>query len=459
MDEKITIEPGTFEKIKENSSRPLHIVLIATKPDIIKQAPLILELKKRNENILIVHSGQHYDWNLSKGMEAEFNIIPDINLNVKGETLYEQQSQIIQRFGEVIHEIKKINKKIIPYTYSDTTTAVAGGIASFANRIAVAHVEAGLRTMSPPREILMSLLYNVDVRDYYDKLKNPKGWKKGSYEPYPEQFDSRASGPSAGVHLCPTKLNMMNLINEGYDKKRIFVVGNPVADAIKIAKEKASQSKIFEKFPKLKEGNFIRFCVHRRENVSSKHRFKSLILAMERLIKEGKNILFISLGATEKALNEFGLKEKIDSLAKDYKNFIYSPVWPSYIDVIAAMAKCTLIATDSGSIQEEGNILGIPVVTLRFNTDRPESVFAGANIIAPPIREDIVYKIIKAVYEDKILNKEMASAGNIYGENVSKKMVDAVNGVISEGPLFEYLEHERLGLSKLDFWEKGEIDW
>lgn len=458
MNEKITIQPGTFERLQQDK-RPIHLVLIATKPDIIKQAPLILELRKRKENLLIVHSGQHYDWNLSKGLEQEFNIIPDINLNIMGAKLYEQQAQIIERFGEVINEIKKINPKIVPYTYSDTTTAVAGGIACFANRIAVVHVEAGLRTMTPKKEILMSLLYNVELEEYIEKLKNISNWTKGSYEPYPEQFDTRASAPSAGIHFAPVELNRINLEKEGYDKNRIFVVGNPVADTIALAKKRISESDVFERYPVLKQGNFIRFCVHRRENVTSKHRFSCLINAMIDLVKEGKNILFISLGATEKALKEFNFKEIIENLAKEYSNFIYSPVWPSYIDVIAAMTKCSVIATDSGSIQEEGNILGIPTVTLRFNTERPETVFAGANIIAPPLKKEIVYKIIKKVHEDRNLNERMANSQKLYGENVSKKMVDFVNGVLSEGPLFEWMEHERLGFSKMSFWENGELDW
>lgn len=458
MNNKITVNKGSLERAKDDK-RPIHLVLIATKPDIIKQAPLILELRKQKQNLLIVHSGQHYEWNLSKGLEEEFHIMPDVNLNVKVEHLYELQSQIIQRFGKLICELKKVNKRIVPYTYSDTTTAVAGGIASFANRIAVAHVEAGLRTMSPPRDLMMDLLQPGSIERYFTRLKNAALWKKGSYEPYPEQFDTRASAPSAGVHLAPVELNRKNLSDEGYDKQRIFVVGNPVVDTIAIARQRQAESHIFEKYPKLKEGGFIRFCVHRRENISSKHRFKALILAMKRLVEDGVNILLISLGATEKALREFDLKDEINTLAKTHANFIYSPVWPSYIDVVAAMGQCAVIATDSGSIQEEANVLGIPLITLRFNTDRPETVFAGANILAPPIRDDIVYRIIRAVYNNKTIRSEMLQAGKLYGANVSEKIVGVVNGIISSGPLFELLEHERLGFSKLPFWEPGEINW
>lgn len=459
MNEAITVNPGVLERV-QGDPRPLHTVIIATKPDIIKQAPLILELRRRKENLLIVHSGQHYDWNLSKGMEADFDIMPDVNLNVKGERLFDQQAQIIQRFGELVWELKKLNRKIIPYTYSDTTTAVASGVASFANRVAVAHVEAGLRTMSPPRDTLLSLLYNVDVLDYYHELKKVEGWRKGSYEPYPEQFDSRASAPSAGVHLAPTELNLKHLRDEGYDEKRIFVVGNPVVDAIEIARSRSAESKVLEKFPQLKKGNFIRFCVHRRENVASKNRFVSIMQAMEKLVRDGRNILFISLGATEKALTQFGLKASVEALAAQYSgNFIYSPVWPSYMDVVNAMEKCTVIATDSGSIQEEANVLGIPLVTLRFNSDRPETVFAGANLIAPPVRGDIVYRLIREVHDNPVLRGEMLKAPKLYGSKVSEKMVNVVDGIVSAGPLFELLEHEKLGFSKMDFWIPGGTEW
>jgi len=403
-------------------SRPIHLVLIATKPDIIKQAPLIMELRRRNANLVIIHSGQHYDWNLSKGMEQEFGIIPDVNLNVRSETLHGQQAQIIDRFGSLILRIKNVNRKIIPYTYSDTTDP-------------------------------------FDTESYFERLRDDTHWRKGSYEPFPEQFDTRASAPSAGVHLAPVLLNRQHLHDEGYESRRIFVVGNPVSDAISMALERRGESRILEQYPILEKGGFIRFCVHRRENVTSKQRFKSIFLAMERLIRDGQRILLISLGATEKALIRYGYKSLVEELALKYDNFIYSPVWPSYIDVVVAMTKCRMIVTDSGSIQEEANILGVPLVTLRFNTDRPETIFAGSNILAPPIREDIVYKIITDTLNSESMQERMRQSGNLYGTQVSGKMVDAVESIIAGGHLFEWLEHQKLGFSKMDFWEKEEMEW
>ncbi len=454
---EITFRKGLWEDV-EKESRIIHLVLIATKPDIIKQFPLILELKRRSELVLVCHSGQHYDWNLSGGMEKEFDIIPDINLNVRG-SLYEQQAQIIGRLGSILEKMRKMNKKVIPYTYGDTTTAVSGGVASYLNKYAVAHVEAGLRTMTPPRKVFLELLHNFDVLNYYESLKNSSNWEKGSYEPFPEQFDTRAAGPSAGIHFAPTYLNEKHLLDEGYAAKRIFTVGNPVADALKFAEKHVKKSKIFEKYPMLEKGDVIRFCIHRRENISSYQRFRALYDAMKILVEEGRKVLLISLGGTERALDGFGLKQDILKLQREHKNFVYTPVWPLYTDVVAVMKKCSVIPTDSGSIQEETNILGIPGIVLRFNSDRPEAIFAGSNTLAPPMKGEIVAKIIREVIDNKKLNKKMRSVKNLYGENVSKKMVDIVKNVTNKESLFELFEHEQLGLDKMDFWQKGELEW
>lgn len=457
---KVLIRKNLFREIKKKEGI-LHIVLIATKPDIIKQAPLILELKKREKDILIVHSGQHHDWNLSGGLEKEFGIVPDINLNVEC-FLYEQQSQIIEHLGFVLAEIKKTGRKIIPYIYGDTTTALAGGIASFANLISTAHVEAGLRTMSPDKQIILRLLSNFNVEEYFEELKESSLWAKGSYEPYPEQFDTRAAAPSVGVHFVPTRLNADHLLAEGYAAERIHVVGNPVVDAIEYAQKRVSQSKIFEKFPILAKRGVIRFCIHRRENVSSFQRFTALYEAMVDLVREGRTVLFISLGATEKALETYRLKRKTVELAKKYKNFIYSPVWPSYVDVIAAMQKCSVVATDSGSIQEETNILGIPGAVLRFNSDRPEAIFAGSNILVPPIKKEIVLKIIREVADNRDLQQKMKKTPKIYGEKVSKKIIRVVEKMTKKDSafnLFDLMEHEKLGLDRRSFWKKGGTSW
>lgn len=450
-----------LKKLKKG--KIVHMVLIGTKPDIIKQAPLINELKEEGEQVLVIHSGQHHSWNLSGGLEKEFNIVPDVNLGVSG-ILYEQQSQIIHSLGKILADLKKAKRLVIPYIYGDTTTAVAAGIASFANLISTAHVEAGLRTMNPPKRLIEELLGSFKPLAYFQELRQSSEWRKGSYEPYPEQFDTRASGPSAGVHFAPTSLNAENLIHEGYPNERVFVVGNPVVDALEITLKRIQQSNIFEKYPLLQNNPVIRFCIHRRENVISRHRFLSIYQAMEDLIKQGYVVVLISLNATERALKSYGLKRHTCDLARKYKNFIYSSVWPYYVDTVALMKISRAVVTDSGSIQEETNSLGVPGVVLRFNSDRPEAIFNGSNILAPPVNSKSIVKIIKEVVEDTPLRSEMLKAKPIYGEQVSKKMVGIIKkntlaGISSKFNMFEFLEHDRLGLSKRSFWKKGATSW
>jgi UDP-N-acetylglucosamine 2-epimerase (non-hydrolysing) len=455
---KITFKNKRIFKYLKDKNEVVHVVLIATKPDIIKQAPLILKLRKRKETVLVIHSGQHYDWNLSGGMEQEFDISPDINLNIRG-LLHEQQSQIIARFGFILSELKKINKKVIPYIYGDTTTAVAGGVASFANMIGTAHVEAGLRTMNPPERIILGLKGNFNVREYFERLKNTDGWKKGSYEPYPEQFDTRAAAPSAGIHFAPTEINKNHLEDEGFDASRVFVVGNPVSDALALVKDKLDYKAISQMLPLVLKDGLIRICIHRRENVTSYHRFKAIMEAIFDLVCEGRNILLISLKGTENALKQFGFEKELKNLTKTCKNFVCSPVFPLYRDVVGIMKRCSLIVTDSGSIQEETNMLGIPGAILRFNTDRPEAVFKGSNILVPPINKKIITRIIRYVADDKKINHEMRNTPKLYGNNVAEKMINCISLTTQNKTLFELLEHHRLGLAKKNFWKKGFTRW
>ncbi len=265
-------------------------------------------------------------------------------------------------------------------------------------------------------------------------------YERGSQEPYPEQFNTRASEAATGVHLAPVELDREFLITEGYAPERIFVVGNSVADATKAALKTVQDSKIFEKYPMLKDGDFVRFCIHRRENCMSEHRFKALFGAMKELIESGKKVLLISMFQTEAALDRFNLRADIDALKKK-ENFIYSPVWSEYGDVIAAMSKAAVCATDSGSMQEEMNVLGVPCVTLRFGSDRSESLMNGGNILIPPLTTPLVKGAIEYAWN----NAEMRAAPKLYGENVSKLCIDSIEQVLALDDDISRSEERRIG--------------
>ncbi len=432
-----------YEEIESRPYRQVHLILIATKPDIIKQIPLYKELKDRSHEVILGHTGQHYDENLSGGMLKEFGVVPDFNLNVRGE-MHEVVSQIIARLGEVIGHMKSLGKIVIPYVHGDTTTAMAASNAAFCHGFPSVHVEAGIRTLTPkyfefdPTFKLSTT--TMDMAKWRGFLMDRKNYERGSQEPYPEQFNTRASEAASGIHLAPVALDQEFLLAEGYATDRIFVVGNSVSDATKTALKVAKDSKIFEKYPLLKDGNFVRFCIHRRENCLSEVRFKAIFTAMKDMIQSGKNVLLISMFQTEAAFDRFNLRKEVEELAK-LPNFIYSPVWPEYGDVIAAMAKAAVCATDSGSMQEEMNVLGVPCVTLRFGSDRSESLMSGGNVLAPPINPSIVKSAIEFAWN----NAEMKAAPKLYGESVSKQCIDAVERVLALDDDIARTDERRIG--------------
>lgn len=482
-----------YDEVADHKGSHVHLILIATKPDIIKQIPLYLELKRRKQLVVLGHTGQHYDENLSGGMLREFGVEPDFNLNVRGE-MYEVVSQIIGRLGYVIGEIRKRGparrslgedgKIVIPYVHGDTTTAMAAANAGYCHGFASVHVEAGLRTLTPSygkwEQVMQARRASTaladarfaqhDVFELWRRfLMDRSHWERGSLEPYPEQFNTRCSEAGSGVHFAPVELNREFMLGEGFPEDRIFVTGNSVADSIRIAVsnlEKANgtqgdasiraststgttqhdvscSAKVFERYPMLAGGDFVRFCIHRRENCVSKLRFLAIYEAMKKLIVKGRKVLLINMIQTKAAFARFGLEEEVQKLAKSHKNFILSEVWPEYTDVIAAMRKAAVCATDSGSMQEEMNILGIPCVTLRFGSDRSESILAGGNVLAPPVASDVIVKLIEGAWN----HAEMKKVKNIYGENVSRKSVDAVLGILERGEEVFRSEEGRLGIS------------
>ena len=216
---KVHIRKGFWEDLRRSSKRHAHIIMIATKPDIIKQAPLYLELKKRKELVVLIHTGQHYDYNLSHGVLGEFNMNVDINLNIHGK-LHEKYAMIIERLGHILLEISEEYKKIpVPYVHGDTLTATTADKAAFLNKFAVVHVEAGIRTFTPKAEFFHKLFKdyydgNFDWDTYYESLQNKDIYELGSIEPYPEQFDTRGIEPSVGYFALPHELYKKTLKRE-----------------------------------------------------------------------------------------------------------------------------------------------------------------------------------------------------------------------------------------------------
>ncbi|MCC2631762.1 MAG: putative UDP-N-acetylglucosamine 2-epimerase, partial [Patescibacteria group bacterium] len=167
---------GLGEELQNDQRQNVHIVLIATKPDIIKQAPVYHELKKQGELALLCHTGQHHDFRYSGGMEEEFGLTVDIHLTIDG-SLHQKVAQMIERFGEVVAYLQSIGKTPIPYIHGDTSTSMAIGLASYMHRAACVHVEAGIRTLTPKKQVYKKFYEDFkagsfDWSEYYAAMQD-----------------------------------------------------------------------------------------------------------------------------------------------------------------------------------------------------------------------------------------------------------------------------------------------
>ena len=455
------INPATVKKLEKSKAKIVHIIIVATKPDIIKQAPLYRELKDRGEFVLICHTDQHYDYRYSGGVEEEFDLDVDIHLGISGD-LNSRLSQMVERFGEILDYLIENGKTPIPYIHGDTGTALAIGLGSILKRVACVHVEAGIRTLTPKRKIYHKFYNDFKEgkfvwQEYYKSLQDRENLSLGSLEPYPEQVDTRMCESASGFYAAPTKLARSFLVSEGFSKNKIAVVGNSIVDAVTQSKKEVNNKKsdIFEKHPKLKNGKFILFIMHRRENVFDENRFNVIIETIEKLVESGESVFLVSLFAFEAALDKYDKHSNINRLVAEYPDtFIYSEAITYHRDMIAIMLKSPVVVIDSGSMQEELNVLGVPCVTLRFGTDRGETVLAGSNVLAPPINSDFVIEIIKGA----INNKSMKSVGNIYGSGVSKKIVDEVLARVRPDTGLFVTEEQRLGFEDINPEEDDKVD-
>lgn len=429
------------------NGEPVHVVLVGTKPDIIKQAPVYHELVARGHRAVVCHTGQHYSHNLSGSMLDEFGIRESVNLGVSGDAVT-VTSQVSRRLADYLAELGADGSPTITYAHGDTSTAMAGSLAAFGLGQGLVHVEAGLRTLSPSAAILREWMGWIDDDTFdFDRFaaqhRARASFERGSREPSPEQFNTRVVDAGSQFHAAPVELNREYLVEDGFSPRSIAVVGNSIVDALETGQTETADAELLERFPAFASGEFIRYCVHRRENTESRPRFTALMEAMEQLLEDGRSVLFIRLNGTESAIDRFGLREWLQALeARHGSRLVSTPVWDNYSHVLAAMRRCALIATDSGSIQEEVNVLGVPCVTLRFGSDRGESLIAGGNFLAPPVSGGMIARVIREVYA----HRASIHWDRVYPEHASAMLVTEVEQRLDEFGRLPSSEEWRYGL-------------
>tara|TARA_B110000444_G_C18826620_1_gene590705 strand:+ start:72 stop:1163 length:1092 start_codon:yes stop_codon:yes gene_type:complete len=333
------------------------ISVVGTRPNFMKMSPVIKALDKLKIKQILVHTGQHYDNNMSTNIFKDLNLRnPDIHMDIRSGSHAKQTSKILIKFEEIC--IKYIPDLVV--VAGDVNSTFACALSAKKLNIPIAHVEAGLRSfdMNMPEEINRVLT---------DKISDLL-------------FVSEESG-------------ILNLENEGFNESNIFFVGNCMIDSLKKWLPTAKKINPFIKY-NIIDYKYCLITIHRPSNVddiSSLKKIYNMIISISKKIK----VVFSVHPRTNARLKEFELFFPENIL-------LIEPL--SYIDFISAMSKSKFVLTDSGGIQEETTFLGIPCLTIRENTERPSTIESGTNYLVGT-KEDVIHNHI-----DNILNNNMKNA-------------------------------------------------
>lgn len=370
--------------------------ILGTRPEIIKMAPIIDEISKRGIDQIVLHTGQHYDKEMSDNFFRDLEIqTPNYNIHVGSGTHGKQTGRMMQGIEEVLLE----EKPDIVLVQGDTNAVLAGALVASKLHIAIGHVEAGLRSFD------MTM---------------------------PEEVNRRAADVTSTMYFIPTENSAINLLAEGFSHENLIITGNTVVDAcfrhLEIAKKRGFEEQSLASLDIENMENILTLTMHRAENVDVKERVINIIGALKEL--SDMNIIFPIHPRTKNTLENFGLFDELNNL--DHVHIV-KPL--GYLDFLLLTSKSTLILTDSGGLQEEAITLDVPALTLRYNTERPETVTAGGNILVGSNKEAILENANK-ILNDKEFADKMRNAPNPYGMGDSAKLtVDAIEDYYERGLL------------------------
>lgn len=364
--------------------------VFGTRPEIIKLAPVIRAFEERSIEPLLIHTGQHYDYEMSKIFleELELHRI-DYHLEVgSGTQAYQTGSAMIK-----IEEVLMKEKPDVTLVQGDTNTVLAGALASVKLKIPVAHVEAGLRS--------------------FDRTM-------------PEEINRILADHASEVLFAPTEEAKKNLEREGISEG-VYVVGNTIVDAVLQNSEIAERkSKILDKLG-LRPKEYAVLTAHRAENTDSEENLKKLVEIIESL---PITVIYPVHPRTEKRLKSLNLWSRLEKRAHV---ILTKPL--GYLDFLKLQKNAKFVLTDSGGIQEESIILNVPCLTLRYNTERPETIKAGGNVLVGLEKERVLYYVDRLL-NDKQFYERMAKAPNPFGDGKSgERIVNTLLQLYEKGEL------------------------
>lgn len=372
--------------LKERELKDKVCLFVGTRPGIIKFSPLMRELQGRGRDFFIIHTGQHYSYGMDKVFFDELELPEPKYKFLNVSKARSHGSQTARMLSQSEQALMKEKPKIV-LVCGDANTNLAGALAARKLHIMVGHVESGLRSddWSMPEE------HNRIMIDHISELL-----------------------------FAPTEETRKHLVEDNV-KGKIFVTGNTIVDAVtqnlEIAKKK---SDVLARLG-LEPGKYLLLTLHREENVDYQSRLKKIFEGIQ-LVAESCDyeIIFPSHPRTTKNLKYF----KLDSVVSQIKNLrVVEP--QGYLDFLMLLGNTALVLTDSGGIQEESCILKVPCVTLRQNTERPETLEVGSNYVAGIEPKDI----LKGARTMLASPREWE---NPFGSNPSRKIIDIVEDVLSK---------------------------
>jgi UDP-N-acetylglucosamine 2-epimerase (non-hydrolysing) len=350
-------------------------IVLGTRPEIIKMAPVIRECDQRSLDYYVLHTGQHYSYSMDKVFFEQLELShPEYNLDVGSGSHAEQTGRIMVGIEKILmHE-----RPEVVLVQGDTNTVMAGAIAASKLHIKVGHVEAGLRS--------------------YDRTM-------------PEEINRVVADHVSDYLFAPTEISKQNLLKEGIFEEKIFVTGNTIVDSVYQNLKIAIKEVNILAGLGLKPKEYFLATAHRQENVDNKARLGEIIRGLGLIHCEfGLPVLFPVHPRTRKMAEGFGFE--FDGIKA------IEPL--GYLEFLQLEANARLVFTDSGGVQEETCILGVPCVTLRENTERPETLEVKSNLLAGASSSEILKGARYMLWQNN-------GWKNPFGDgNASKRILDSL---------------------------------
>jgi len=351
------------------------LIIFGTRPEAVKMAPIVKSLKNDDEPFIIKICVTAHHRDMLDHVLRIFDIEPDYDLNIfqSGQTLTQITCRAMMGLEDVIKEFKPD----LILVQGDTTTVFAGALAAFYHQVKIGHVEAGLRSGN-------------------------------LYSPYPEEANRKLAGVLTDFHFAPTETSRQNLLREGYDDSKIFITGNTSIDALKwvIDNNYKFEDERLNNID-FENNKVLLLTAHRRENIGEP--MENIFSAIKKAAETNKNV---------EVIYPMHLNPKVREIAtKIFGNMnnvhLIEPL--DYLPFTNLMAKCYMVVTDSGGVQEEAPSFGKPVLVVRRETERPEGIEAGtARLVGT--EEEVIYKEIDNLLNNEQEYKKMANAVNPYGD-------------------------------------------